>query len=678
MWASENEILMGYEDGTFRPNVNVTREQMCTFLYRYAQYRSFDVTGGKSIKNAKDYNHVSGYAEKALEWAYGNGIISGTSKDSFTISPKNPASRTNIAAIFHRFMDEYMEIKEEVETEETVEETKDESEPEPITESKDETVEDETQKQTEKKPETTEMPETKEQSETAKQTKPETPSETQKAPETIPEPVPVKSENYSNLAVNIEDSTGVATFIKILPHQKSGSAIPTFTGTYKGVSESAGSGSSISVSGNWDGSYASFVLYGDGGKQLGLCSDYHTALYLGSLESNTWYPVESGKKYYYSLDDDGKGTLSLNIKYSETDISNTSAGSKKIQFVLLNGLDFSFCRLEIKPNKGDPQFTGTKYTLDFNHTSATVKYDSAYSANYMDMKVFDTSDKERTDIKIKTVANKAGTSIAIKWYTNTVPVFVHPDDETQPPVTETQAAPATAPKETEKETAAPKPTGDATLTSPADGAVLNLHTTAQDAFLDANRASMSLSTFQSYKQKGPKPNPVTFSWTTTLSQSTLQIAENSTFSKGVIVKKVNGKSATVYNLKTGTKYYWRVNGSAARTFTTKEGIRFLSIDGIKNTRDIGGQKTSFGKRVKQSMIFRGTNWDGSSYGATITDSGIDYLVNIEGLKTELNVATSNGSWLSSYRLGSVLSSAVAPTPHTANPSAVLLLPVMLP
>ena len=43
-WARMNGIVAGYSDERFGPNDTITREQMATILYRYAQYKVYDTT----------------------------------------------------------------------------------------------------------------------------------------------------------------------------------------------------------------------------------------------------------------------------------------------------------------------------------------------------------------------------------------------------------------------------------------------------------------------------------------------------------------------------------------------------------------------------------------------------------------------------------------------------------
>ncbi len=102
----------------------------------------------------------------------------------------------------------------------------------------------------------------------------------------------------------------------------------------------------------------------------------------------------------------------------------------------------------------------------------------------------------------------------------------------------------------------------------------------------------------------------------------------------------------VYNLKTGTKYYYRINltftnnveTSVSGNFITAEGPRVLFVDGVYNMRDIGGWKTVNGKTVKQGLLYRGCEIDGAvepKY--TITDRGINTMLRELGIKTDMDL-----------------------------------------
>ena len=100
-WAAENEIVMGTSETTFSPNSDVTREQMVTFLYRFADYLGRNTEADEEALNQfPDASSVSGWARAAMAWATDRGILIGTEKG---LSPKNPATRGQCAQIWMNF-----------------------------------------------------------------------------------------------------------------------------------------------------------------------------------------------------------------------------------------------------------------------------------------------------------------------------------------------------------------------------------------------------------------------------------------------------------------------------------------------------------------------------------------------------------------------------------------------
>ena len=97
IWAAENGLVSGYENGCFGPNDPVTREQLAAILYRYAQYRGLDMSQTGSIGGFADNSSVSGYARTAMAWANGAGLISGMGDN--TLAPRGTATRGQAAVI---------------------------------------------------------------------------------------------------------------------------------------------------------------------------------------------------------------------------------------------------------------------------------------------------------------------------------------------------------------------------------------------------------------------------------------------------------------------------------------------------------------------------------------------------------------------------------------------------
>ena len=101
-WAAENGIVSGYGNGRFGPNDDITREQLAAILWRYAKHKGYDVSVGEdtNILSYADAEKVSEYAIPAMQWACGAGLIQG---DGVNLSPRSNATRSQVAAILHRF-----------------------------------------------------------------------------------------------------------------------------------------------------------------------------------------------------------------------------------------------------------------------------------------------------------------------------------------------------------------------------------------------------------------------------------------------------------------------------------------------------------------------------------------------------------------------------------------------
>ena len=100
VWAADNGVVSGYDDGSFRPTNPVTREELATMLRSYAQYRNKDTSASGDLSAFVDQSTVSGWAAESVSWAVGHGIINGRSGNR--IAPKGTATRAEAATMFTR------------------------------------------------------------------------------------------------------------------------------------------------------------------------------------------------------------------------------------------------------------------------------------------------------------------------------------------------------------------------------------------------------------------------------------------------------------------------------------------------------------------------------------------------------------------------------------------------
>ncbi len=100
-WAAENGIVNGYKNGLFGPDDNITREQMAAILYRYSNYKGYDMAVSGDISTFTDAVHINSYAAEAMQWANAKGLITGVT--ATTLEPQGNATRAQVAAILNRF-----------------------------------------------------------------------------------------------------------------------------------------------------------------------------------------------------------------------------------------------------------------------------------------------------------------------------------------------------------------------------------------------------------------------------------------------------------------------------------------------------------------------------------------------------------------------------------------------
>ena len=100
-WAAANGVVSGVSETGFGPNNALTREQLALILYRFAQYKGYDVTGTSDLAAYADGSSVSSWAAEAMGWAVDAGLISGVGGNQ--IAPTGTASRAQVAQILMNF-----------------------------------------------------------------------------------------------------------------------------------------------------------------------------------------------------------------------------------------------------------------------------------------------------------------------------------------------------------------------------------------------------------------------------------------------------------------------------------------------------------------------------------------------------------------------------------------------
>jgi len=181
-----------------------------------------------------------------------------------------------------------------------------------------------------------------------------------------------------------------------------------------------------------------------------------------------------------------------------------------------------------------------------------------------------------------------------------------------------------------------------TLIKPTNGEKIDLLTKEQHKFLESDRGNTKAENFdylnlkRSVDEDYSFPKKIIFEWKAE-GEGVLQISESETFEA---YYSENGKdSCSIKNLKCGTRYFWRVvcgkEISEVFCFDTTENFpRFIEIDGMTNVRDCGGWKTVNGQKIRQGMLYRGSELNSH---VNITDEGIKTMREVLKIKSVIDL-----------------------------------------
>ena len=105
-WAAKNGIVTGVGNNKFEPDTQITREQIATILYRYAQKKCADTSARGSLSAFPDNGKVNSWAKTALQWCVGEGLIGGTNENGKVyLDPQGTATRAQVATILMRYIE---------------------------------------------------------------------------------------------------------------------------------------------------------------------------------------------------------------------------------------------------------------------------------------------------------------------------------------------------------------------------------------------------------------------------------------------------------------------------------------------------------------------------------------------------------------------------------------------
>ena len=101
-WASEKNLVAGFDKDTFAPEADVTREQLAAILKTYAAYAGKDTSKSAGLAEFKDAGDVSKWAVDGMKWAVGSGLIAG--RGNQMLAPGATATRAEVAQIMTNFL----------------------------------------------------------------------------------------------------------------------------------------------------------------------------------------------------------------------------------------------------------------------------------------------------------------------------------------------------------------------------------------------------------------------------------------------------------------------------------------------------------------------------------------------------------------------------------------------
>ncbi|MBE6687387.1 MAG: hypothetical protein E7591_09220 [Ruminococcaceae bacterium] len=104
IWAYNNGFVKGVGNGeSFGVGNNITRQELCVMLYRYASSRLADMGIGADLSVYTDNAQVADWAKKEVSWAVESSLISSTGTGTMTLSPRMTVTRAQAAKIFMSF-----------------------------------------------------------------------------------------------------------------------------------------------------------------------------------------------------------------------------------------------------------------------------------------------------------------------------------------------------------------------------------------------------------------------------------------------------------------------------------------------------------------------------------------------------------------------------------------------
>lgn len=105
-WAADKGIVKGISETLFAPEAKITREQLATILYRYANFQGADTEAQTELTVFPDADAINEYGHRPMQWAVAMGLINGVSElGTAYLRPQGEATRAQVATILMRFLE---------------------------------------------------------------------------------------------------------------------------------------------------------------------------------------------------------------------------------------------------------------------------------------------------------------------------------------------------------------------------------------------------------------------------------------------------------------------------------------------------------------------------------------------------------------------------------------------
>lgn len=114
LWAKNNGITQGIEPGVFGPNLNISREQLCTFIYRACNQFEFNLHFTTTAITFSDSGNISDWARPAVTALQKAEIINGYPDGTF--KPKKSVTRAEVSTILSRLMENCLDVTKDAPT----------------------------------------------------------------------------------------------------------------------------------------------------------------------------------------------------------------------------------------------------------------------------------------------------------------------------------------------------------------------------------------------------------------------------------------------------------------------------------------------------------------------------------------------------------------------------------